>query len=566
MKFKNFLLTLIIFAALLTAFMLNQTSKAQNGPSLTTQILTDYTQTTSGVIGVARGLATENAAHIVWSEPVETDVPNASPLNWDMFYRKLPNGVTKNLSASFATKGRSYALYIQEGKNDEVCVVWQEEVTQNTYYLFFWNSALNKAVRSSVPIKENRTAVIKPFNCASTNQTVLAWHDGDDIFLWNTAANSQTLIASTMGKFETLLVQGVLHVVWTNGGYINIWNSNTQANQEVVNGNGYLLGAFADNKNIIHLIWNAATSLAECYLHWDSIKQTSDLITECDTGSNLTAVLDGEKSVHVFWINNSSKNIEHWNATNNQRNTVEITAPYIQNLKIIEGPDSRVHLFWHDGNTSELYYWNTGEKKELFVIAGSYDITYGLNWAFDSKGNVHVAWSEYTLVSGSGNLGYWTPSLSTPILVDENMHTPFITLDDQDLPHLLYSDYQYTGQPHYWNKNMVQPIVLTQSNIASIDGLVATNTNVYALFTTREPRNNYSTQRNYWSKQDDVVTISDHARTYHHLLDQSGNLYLYGIIDEAVPEERYPQSEDMLAARAQRSIEEYSIYLPILYK
>ncbi|MCP4416454.1 MAG: hypothetical protein GY805_07520 [Chloroflexi bacterium] len=556
MKTKKALPFLIMFCTIVFVVLLNTNLLAQPAAPLTPEQLSLHDQTVNGSILRTASATTQNAAHIAWFEPITES--SGSPSNWGLFYRQLPNGDTINLSSFIETEGDAWSVYIQPGEGNDVCVVWQGQVSGGDYYLFLWNSALGNTTRSPDTVNSNGYFTIMPFNCNAQNDAKIVWYSdiiSSQITYWDIASNQQQRISNSSsytvrGVYKTEINE-VLYIAWPESGRIYLWDSVSKVVQEI-DSSGYAstLFMYSDKNDVIHMFWLLAGFMGPpCHRYWNSVDQTNELLMTCDDWE-FSAGKDGAGNVHAAWAKSiAATSIEHFNATDNITNTISVQGQPVDKIKFIAGPDDKIHIFWQDDITNDLYYWNSQDQNKTYLIADAENnvLQNHLVWDFDSTGKIHISWSDG---GGWDDIFYWNPSLVTPIAVLTGMNV-IIDVDKQDIAHIAFiSIHEIPGpQIYYWDSQTNVPMSISSTPIPDFDDFAVTNGIKYVLF-RRSLDELY-----YWSSDEGEVPLGN-GEELSYVVDESENIYLHWLGT------RLTEQNDMYAAWGNQL--NNFVYIPIV--
>ena len=562
MKYKSVFFTLILAICVLM-FVMNELS-ASSSQFLVVKLLSDHDATTAGNSNPdIVGQATQGAVHIVWTETV-----TYTTYEKDVFYRKMPEGTTINLSEAVPESSMPDSLFVQSSAGDDVCVLWRERTSSGDYYLFLWRSSTNSTKQSPNPVGSylDVNVTLTDFKCDSVQDSRITWVDSTNgVYLWNEGSNIQTKLSSDqaghISNFQRVDVNGDIYLTWSeyknDQSAVFLWDTLSNAVLEITS-NGGFPRLFKDKNNTVHLFWSRSYPMAPSNrYYWNNQTKTNELLLE-GTDRTLIAASDATENLHIVLYNYGFMPAYYWNVTEGITKEVGIPGQAFGSMNLIGGVDDKVHLFWQASATDTLYYWNSDTLSETLVTPASSYIENNIKVDIDSKGEIHFAWRDSVSDPNMKDVGYWTPSLSSPIiLTDSPLFFPAFDLavDSQDVAHVMYS-----GQPdilRYWNSqsNRVETIATqSESTFFKIKVVTSSEDEVFAFLS------NAKGEQYYWNSEDGEFYLGK-SDLVTPIFDKSGNLYAYWASSEA---EYHYEGKDIYGAWLFEA--KHWVYLPTVIK
>lgn len=565
MKSKPVFIILLILVTTILVVFANLELMASSTSILKPELLSNHEETYGGdtTILLHDSRATQNAVHLVWAEAT-TSGPD---YNLDIFYRRLPNGQTINLSARITTttKGSVGPVVIQPSIGDDVCVLWRENIETDDHYLYLWRSMSDTVSRSPNPVVAYSPNTSQ-FNCNSTHDAKITWADSaaKEVYLWDEAENSETRLSNgsasvSYGSLYRVDINNNFYLTWDESGNKYIWDSISETAQSLGPGHGPT-EVFVDKDQTIHLIWSYQNLGPPCHYYWNSLTQTTDNLVPCGDW-DIEVEEDGLGNIHAAWLPGSGTvtAITYRNFTENITESIGISTTSFVNMNLIGGSDHKAHLFWQQDyylGQSELYYWNSVDLSATHLISASDLIQERMAWDFDSNGEIHTLWVDDDF-SDSNNryFGYWTPALTSTLILTESVPgaARALVVDNQDVVHTIFSGSDL--KLYHWDNQTNQTEAASNSPQSNSPKMLVDKNNEVFAFYSALPVSHY-----YWSSISGESYLGKMAlwKESIPLSDEMNNVYVYWI------EEDYAEGQDMHAAW---QIElNHVTYLPVVTK
>lgn len=319
-----------------------------------------------------------NIAHVIWLEAVDS-FENVCPYHWDS-----TSDVTESLIPD-TNDCLARSVTSAQDANGHIHIIWANEISLDTIGLYYWD------VNSSTKITVTETI-----------------QDSDISF-----QQYSNFLALTPGQANVLWIADSM--VANEGKDLYYWNSTNQTVQNLSDhaltyeGSGVDLAmefTFTDTAGTLHVLWS-------------------------------------EQNAN---ISNSGKDLFYWNSADQV--TIHLSDPTVvaeNSYGAIAALDSNniAHVIWEGqvaGSTDNgLFYWNSDTAQTQALPTTSPEGT-NINHALaaDNSGNIHIAWSGESGISGEDkNVYYWNGSenpidLSDTTLTEGSSGTPFVTVSSDD--------------------------------------------------------------------------------------------------------------------------------------
>ena len=236
MKHKPVFVILFILIATGMIVFANLELMASPTSHLTTILISNHEETERGdYISYVDGKSGQSAAHVAWAEATST----THPYDDDIFYRRLPNGVTINLSDKAETQGNAGPVFVQPALGNDVCVLWREMNTLGDYHLYLWRSVSDTINISPNPVDGSSSyTTFTQFTCNASQDAQIIWEDSSkEIFIWDEAQNTQTRLSqgsSTVlrGSLQHIVIDNKIYLLWIEGAAY-YWDSINETTQQI---------------------------------------------------------------------------------------------------------------------------------------------------------------------------------------------------------------------------------------------------------------------------------------------------------------------------------------------
>ncbi|HIE53882.1 MAG TPA: hypothetical protein EYP90_01660 [Chromatiaceae bacterium] len=553
-------------------YQINAFETSSTTQSLIPTSISDPAATVTGRIERIDGKTSATSGHVAWAETVST-TPNDS----DVFYRKLPSGTTKNLSDSLVSEGLAGPTFVQPGTGDNVCILWRERLASGEFHLFLWHSETDTVVTSPLAVSGDYSPTFYQFNCDQTNNLKIVWKErtgimAEELYLWDTANNTQTKISSDNQSEIRDVYQATTNTgmsfTWNEDGSIFLWSTGSLATQEVVS-NGYMTSMFSDKNDLIHIFWSYSPEMGPtCRYHWDSNSQTSSLIMPCDDDHDLATEKDYQDNVHAVWNRHLGNVLNYWNVTENITETITLPNNHsVDKLTLTGGTGGIAHMIWEESNSDDIYYWNSRDKNVVLIQDGAFNsyITNSLTWDFDSTGDMHLIWGE----NDTGNVYYWNSASLTKQLLASSGGALRILVDNEGTAHVVYVETtNSTRTINYWSNQSNESQVVSSQIWTNGPFQLLTNANndPFVFYLALIPSSSAGMYY-YWSLTDGEVPLGKETFgasyfTGNMMRDDSGRIYIYWRDPFMPGDENTAYDEDMFAAWETQH--QNSVYLPVI--
>lgn len=320
-----------------------------------------------------------NIAYVFWLEAVD-NFENICPFHWDSATDTTESLIPDTTDCLYAS------LQSTQDTNGQPHVIWENEIQTNTVGLYYWDISSSSQITVSETIQDSdRTFQLNPSNIlvSASGQANILWiadstdpNEGKDIYYWN----SINQIVQNLSDHA-----------------ISYGNSGVDL---------YLEDAFLDSVGNLHVFWSEQNADLANYgkdiFYWNSVSQLTThlsdpaVVTKHSYGA--AAALDSNNIAHIIWEG-----------------------------QVVGSTDNG------------LFYWNSDNLQTVALPTVSPDGT-NINHALaaDNSGNIHIAWSGESGITGEDkNLYYWNGSgspidLSDLDLTEGNAGFPSITISDDD--------------------------------------------------------------------------------------------------------------------------------------
>ncbi|MBK8902705.1 MAG: hypothetical protein IPM53_16065 [Anaerolineaceae bacterium] len=472
-----------LLVAAFSTILLLVTSIQAAPASLDTILLSDTAQTNGSAVD-PNVLPDSESIHVFWKEHTGTNE------GYDLFYRKLPFGNTKNLSDHSLTEGDSGVWDAQLSSDGNVAVIWAENTPSGNSDLFFW-----------------RNSSQQPLNLSSTASTT-----------GNTSTYLYQLLLDSNGK---------AHVLWAEEPTMTpfdqdllYWSEVTGLTQNLspVGVGGGIVSELTAKivNNIVYVSWSEYVGPAQTFnpFYWNSSAQTrvnlSNLTDSFSVPTQIQMAVTTTNEAHVFWLENVSASAPnicpfYWNSTTGVTESLIENANDCQTRFIeVKQHQDQIYAVWDDElaiiPNNGVYYWQVGSPSKITVSETIQESDFGFNtpsFLDPTTGKVHLTWITQTFIEGH-DVFYWNSvdqtvqNISDHGLTSDNRAEEMIKLvDSTGILHIFWLETADNTTEFedlfYWNSSDQNTIQLSDPTLVTSDArhpvaVMDSNNEVYVIW------------------------------------------------------------------------------------
>lgn len=555
-----------LLVAAFSTILLLVTSIQAAPASLETILLSDTAQTNGSAVD-PNVLPGSDSVHVFWKEHTGTSE------GYDLFYRELPFGNTKNLSDHSLTEGDSGVWDAQLSNDGSVAVIWTENTAAGNSDLFFWRNSSQQPLNlsSTASTTGNASTYLYQLLLDSSGKAHVIWAEEptiapfvQDLFYWNENSGVTQLLSpggttagvggAIVAEMVAILVNDVLHVSWSE--YVGpdetfkpfYWNSSSQTRENLSISTDMFssptdLQMAVTSTNEVHIFWLENVSSNRCPFHWYSSTQvTESLITNTsDCQTHFIEAKQDHDQIYVVWDDELSifpnNGLYYWQVGSPSKITVSETIQEsdfgFNTSSFLDPTNGKVHLTWITDTFIEghdVFYWNSVDQTVQNIS------DHGLTTdnraediikLVDSTGTLHIFWLETAdNTTEFEDLFYWNSSeqntvrLSDPTLVTSDARRPVAVMDDNNEVYVIWRELKAGSNDlglFYWDSISAETKALPIAPNGAFDlnydiEVDATNT-IHVAWSLASGVTGEGADVYYWDGANGSTHISDNVKT-----------------------------------------------------